>query len=87
MLLVRDACKSEEVYKTDDLKSIFNLVTHHSSWEWSTLAYKAFIAIFFIRCLQKANYFGPTQSEGLSLGKECKDIKGTHINCIIFLIH
>ena len=27
-------------YTTGDLRSTCNLVTHHDSWEWSTLAYK-----------------------------------------------
>ena len=31
---------SEHEYTSDDLRSICNLVTHHDTWDWSTLAYK-----------------------------------------------
>ena len=53
---------SDDVYETNDVKSLIHLVTNHESWDVSSLIYKAFITIFFIRCLQSANYFGHHQS-------------------------
>ena len=50
-----------------------NLVSHHDTWDTSTLIYKAFITLFFIRCLQTAGYFGSHQSDddaGVELSKE-----------------
>ena len=57
-------------YNTEDFSSLYNLVSHHGSWEWRDHAYKAFFALFFIRCLQKANYFGDKQSTDSQLSKE-----------------
>ena len=62
---------SDEVYETNDLRAVMNLVTHHDTWDTSTLIYKAFITLFFIRCLQSAQYFGSYQSEAVKeLSKE-----------------
>merc|ERR1712106_949237 len=49
---------SKVIYTTEDFSSLYNLVGHHDTWEWRDHAYKAFFALFFIRCLQKAVYFG-----------------------------
>merc|ERR1719477_212825 len=57
-------------YNTEDFSSLYNLVGHHGSWEWRDHAYKAFFALFFIRCLQKANYFGDKQSTDSQLSQE-----------------
>jgi len=57
-----------ELYNTGDLRSTCHLVTHHDTWDWSALAYKAYITLLFIRCLQKADYFGENQSNDMSIG-------------------
>ena len=60
------------VYDGQDFKSLYNLVSHHSEWSFKEHAYKAFFSLFFVRCLQKSNYFGEHQSkEGVGeLNKE-----------------
>ena len=61
---------ASKIYNTEDFSSLYNLVGHHGTWEWRDHAYKAFFALFFIRCLQKANYFGAKQSKDSLLSKE-----------------
>ena len=58
---------SSELYKTENFSSLYNLVGHHDMWKWPDHAYKAFFALFFIRCLQKSGYFGPAQSRDCQL--------------------
>ena len=58
---------SKVIYTTEDFSSLYNLVGHHDTWEWRDHAYKAFFALFFIRCLQKADYFGAAQSKDSQL--------------------
>merc|ERR1719215_2290612 len=60
----------KEVYDSDDFMTLYNLVSHHDSWNFKEHAYKAYFALFFIRCLQKSNYFGEFQSQDRSLGPE-----------------
>jgi len=60
---------SNKVFHSDDFSSMYNLVGHHEQWEWREHAFKAFFALFFIRCLQKSNYFEDLQSPGLELGE------------------
>jgi len=64
--------KDGVVYDGQDFKSLYNLVSHHSEWSFKEHAYKAFFSLFFVRCLQKSNYFGEHQSkEGVGeLNKE-----------------
>jgi len=61
---------SDSVYSSDDFFSLYNLVSHHESWTFKEHAYKAFFALFFVRCLQKSNYFGDTQSNDETLGED-----------------
>lgn len=42
---------SENEYASNDLKSQYNLVTHHDTWDWSTLAYKVKSKYFFLLLL------------------------------------
>ena len=58
---------SIDLYRTEDVSSLYNLVGHHDMWEWRDHAYKAFFALFFVRCLQKSNYFGAAQSKDCQL--------------------
>ena len=60
---------SKDVYTAEDFSSLYNLVGHHDLWEWRDHAYKAFFALFFLRCLQKSEYFGDAQSKGCELGE------------------
>ena len=64
--------KDGVVYDGQDFQSLYNLVSHHSEWSFKEHAYKAFFSLFFVRCLQKSNYFGEHQSkEGVGeLNKE-----------------
>ena len=32
--------QGDQVYSTGDISSVVHLVTHHHTWDWSTLAYK-----------------------------------------------
>ena len=41
--------KEDDLYTTEDLRSTCNLVTHHDTWDWSTLAYKVLKKFFFTR--------------------------------------
>ena len=50
--------QQKELYRSEDLSSLCNLVSHHDKWDWRDHSYKAFFALFFVRCLQKAGYFG-----------------------------
>ena len=50
--------KDGVVYDGQDFQSLYNLVSHHSEWSFKEHAYKAFFPLFFVRCLQKSNYFG-----------------------------
>ena len=58
------------IYDGQDFKSLYNLVGHHSEWSFKEHAYKAFFSLFFVRCLQKSNYFGESQSTGGELNQE-----------------
>ena len=60
--------ESKDLYTTEDFSCLYNLVGHHDLWEWRDHAYKAFFALFFVRCLQKSQYFGDTQSKDGQLG-------------------
>ena len=60
---------NQDLYTSEDFSSLYNLVGHHNLWEWRDHAYKAFVALFFLRCLQKSNYFGDKQSKDCELGK------------------
>jgi len=61
---------SHDVYSSDDFSCLYNLVGHHNLWDWRLHAYKAFFALFFLRCLQKSKYFGDKQSSDCELGPE-----------------
>jgi len=56
------------VYNSSDYNSLYNLVGHHEQWDFQSHAYKAFFALFFIRCLQKSKFFLQHQSPNQSLG-------------------
>ena len=66
---------------TQEFSSLYNLVSHHDQWVFKEHAYKAFFALFFVRCLQKSDYFGALQSSGKELGREELLIGGlmTHV--------
>ena len=55
--------QQKDSYRSEDLSSLCNLVSHHDKWDWRDHAYKAFFALFFVRCLQKAGYFGEKSSD------------------------
>lgn len=69
------------VYDGQEFSSLYNLVSHHDQWVFKEHAYKAFFALFFVRCLQKSGYFGDLQSSGKELGREELLIGGlmTHV--------
>lgn len=58
------------VYDGQKFNSLYNLVSHHDQWTWEEHSYKAFYTLFFLRCLQKSDYFGEQQSGGPELGQE-----------------
>eukprot|EP00092_Neocalanus_flemingeri_P100883 GFUD01128895.1.p1 GENE.GFUD01128895.1~~GFUD01128895.1.p1 ORF type:complete len:670 (+),score=162.71 GFUD01128895.1:141-2150(+) len=62
--------KSQDLYTSEDFSCLYNLVGHRDLWEWRDHAYKAFFALFFVRCLQKSEYFGEMQSKDCQLGPE-----------------
>lgn len=62
--------KEGDLYDGQDFRSLYNLVSHHDQWSFKEHAYKAFFSLFFVRCLQKADYFGDKRSSGQELGVE-----------------
>ncbi|XP_023339607.1 SET and MYND domain-containing protein DDB_G0284059 [Eurytemora carolleeae] len=62
--------KDDFVYNTEDFLTLYNLVSHTEQWDQKEHAYKAFFALFFVRCLQKSEYFGEKQSCDNKLGPE-----------------
>lgn len=59
-----------DIYHSSDFAALYHLVGHHDQWNFREHAYKAFFALFFVRCLQKSNYFEEKQSGDRQLGKE-----------------
>jgi hypothetical protein len=51
----------DQVYLSDCYKSMFNLVSLDMSWPVSMQHFKAFTAFYFLKCLQKVNFFGTSQ--------------------------
>ena len=55
---------SSDLYQTEDFASLYNLVGHHDMWQWREHAYKAFFALFFVRCFSLQTR-GVTESKDL----------------------
>ena len=70
--------QEDAVYTSEAMSSLFNLVRHQEKWQWREHFYKAFFALFFIRCLQKADYFGSSGSKDVELST--RNILFIHIN-------
>jgi len=55
-----------DVYKSDDYRNYFNLVSHHGERKTGDMFHRAMFTIFLVRCLKSQNYFPKSEKMVLS---------------------